>query len=76
MFDSINRTRGSNTMTSPLFQHRHYRWLANYCRQAGMPAADIEALSYALTSTNPNFDRQRFVRAASAEPDGRDRVRE
>ena len=63
-----------------LFQHRHYVRIAEIIATArgkfGSDDARIiaEHFADALRGTNPNFDRQRFISAATGEPsNGRDR---
>jgi hypothetical protein len=69
-------------MPAPLFQHRHYRKIAEIlaeCRQdmRDIAHADLIGLfAYRLVGTNPNFDRARFLAAAMGEPiNGRDGTR-
>ena len=67
-------------MPAPLFQHRHYRKIAEIiASMRGMPnvvgSSDAIANHFAnaLYGTNPNFDRGRFLSAATGEPsNGRD----
>jgi hypothetical protein len=68
-------------MSAPVFQHRHYVWIAETIvsirGKFGSGDARIIAEHFAddLGGTNPNFDRQRFVDAATGEPsNGRDRT--
>jgi hypothetical protein len=57
-------------MSKPLFERRHFAWLARYCYEN--PSGDAKSMAMALEHTNPNFDRQRFVKAASGNPNGKE----
>lgn len=53
----------------PLFEHRHFAWLAAFCaRHEGV----AEELAKALAATNQKFDKDRFLAAARGCPAGRD----
>ncbi len=52
---------------NPIFEHRHFTWLAHYCRKANLRYYDVAALADELASTNPRFDRQRFMTAATTD---------
>jgi len=67
-------------MAMSVFQHRHYVRIAEIIATArgkfGRDDTRLIAEHFAdtLRSTNPNFDRQRFISAAMGEPsNGRDR---
>jgi len=64
-------------MSTPLFQHRHYVWLAAFARD-NLNEEQRRRMAAELRGTNPNYSRSRFEDAAGidgAEPCGRDRVR-
>ncbi len=51
-------------MTKTLFEHRHFVWLAEFCKQTSVPYPNVRDLARALESTNPRFDWSRFMTAA------------
>ncbi len=53
--------------TRPLFEHRHFAWLAQFAAQH-LTSEQVSALSSALEATNPNFDAWRFGKAAQSTP--------
>ncbi len=65
-------------MTAPIFQHRHFKVLAEVISKMESKASRTEMARYfanALSDTNVKFDRERFLSAATGQPDnGRDRV--
>jgi len=58
-------------MSQPLFSPRHFEWLAEFIRSnyshrlpAYISKTDaIMDLAYALAETNPNFNREKFLKA-------------
>jgi len=50
-------------------ERRHFVFIADTLRQARDDSADVTAEFFAdrLAYTNPNFDRDRFLRAAGAQ---------
>ena len=64
-------------MSSPLFSHRHFVFLASWARE-NLNEDQRRKLAADLRGTNPAYSRNRFEDAAGvdgAEPCGRDRVR-
>lgn len=65
-------------MPAPLFQHRHYRKIAEMVAtirgiDGAMRNHIANSIAWDLRGTNPNFDLERFLAAAMGEPiNGRD----
>lgn len=61
-------------MKRPLFEHRHFAWLANWAK-VNLNGKQIDELCTCLRDTNPNFDGARFILAATSKPMGLDQAR-
>lgn len=70
-------------MAAPVFEHRHYKRLAAIIAELPVrPGGQImwrevvDAFADGLKGTNPNYNRERFIAAATGQPsNGRDKVR-
>lgn len=51
---------------TPLFQHRQYEWLADFAKR-NLTGDQKRLLAAELYDTNPQFNRTRFLKAASGE---------
>ena len=58
----------------PLFEHRHFAWLANWAVHK-LSQEQKDELCYRLAETNENFNRERFMIAAKGEPLSLDKPR-
>lgn len=58
-------------MTEPLFTRRHFVTLAQWLAERDALEEEAEWLARKLATTNPNFDRSRFLAAARGEPQSR-----
>lgn len=59
----------------PIFEHRHFVWLAHWAA-INLPRGPLmEKLCDDLADTNPKFDRIRWLKAANGNPHGRDAAR-
>jgi hypothetical protein len=54
-------------MFKPLFEKRHFEWPADFAKWYLLPV-DMERLAKELRSTNPNFNEDRFLKAATRKP--------
>ena len=55
--------------------HKDYKLIAGALAEARVDRDTVEIVADALRGTNPRFDRDRFIAAASGTPShGRDRV--
>lgn len=67
--------------SKPVFEHRHYKRIAAIIAEmnSGQPIYHgelVEMFAERLAGTNPAFNRDRFIAAASGNPsNGRDKVR-
>ncbi len=65
-------------MNKPIFQHRHFKILADVISKMESETARAETARHfanALSDSNVKFDRARFMSAATGEPDNsRDKV--
>ena len=46
-----------------LFEKRHFEWLASYAKN--LDNDEKKKLAAELTATNPNFDKDRFLKACN-----------
>lgn len=52
----------------PLFERRHYEWLAALIREWGADEEVATSFADALEGTNQNFNRARFLKACGVDP--------
>jgi hypothetical protein len=50
----------------PLFEKRHFEFIASALRDCNAPSDLIREFSYKLLSTNDNFSRTRFIEASTS----------
>ena len=64
-------------MSTPTFEHRHFAKIAAIIAELHPCDRDSIARKFAkeLRGTNPRYNEDRFLEAATGNPRGRDRVR-
>ena len=57
-----NPTWGNKTSyRNPVFQKRHYEFLADLFRAVGMEKSMVEKIANKFAKSNPLFDKQKFL---------------